>query len=70
MTVRMQWWYLLLQCCQMVKMMIGTYRIALYFGGAQLSRIGHLEAFHKTTFTRLVNGKEISFKSKSLVDLS
>ena len=47
-----------------------TYRIALYFGGAQLSRIGHLEAFHKTTFTRLVNGKEISFKSKSLVDLS
>ena len=25
--------------------------IVLYFGGAQLSSIGHLEAFHETTFT-------------------
>ena len=28
------------------------YRIVLYFGRAQLSRIGHPEAFHETTFTK------------------
>ena len=26
--------------------------IVLYFGGAQLSQIGHPEAFHKTTLMR------------------
>ena len=30
--------------------------IVLYFGGAQLSPIGHFETFHKTTFTKPETG--------------
>ena len=49
-SVKGQVMILLLQKCYI-------YRIVLYFGGAQLFRIGHLEAFHETTFTGQRPGK-------------